>query len=61
MEHAGHLPILREALVFLFAAGVLVPALRAARVPGVLGFLAAGVAVGPFGVARWAEEFPFLA
>ncbi len=61
MEHAGHLPLLREALVFLFAAGVLVPALRAIRVPGILGFLAAGVAVGPFGIARLAEEFPLLA
>jgi CPA2 family monovalent cation:H+ antiporter-2 len=61
MEHAGHLPILREALVFLFAAGVLVPALRALGVPGALGFLAAGVAVGPFGVARLAEDLPFLA
>jgi monovalent cation:H+ antiporter-2, CPA2 family len=61
MDEVGHLPILREALVFLFAAGVLVPALRALRVPGALGFLAAGVAVGPFGVARLAEALPFLA
>ncbi|MFN8757329.1 MAG: cation:proton antiporter [Tagaea sp.] len=61
MEHAAHLPLLREALVFLFAAGVLVPAARALGVPGTLGFLAAGVAAGPYGVARLSETFPALA
>ncbi|MEO5325771.1 cation:proton antiporter [Mesorhizobium sp. CC13] len=51
---------LKDALVFLFAAGVLVPLLRMARVPSVLGFLLAGLALGPFGMGALAESWPWL-
>lgn len=60
-EHSGQLPFLREALVFLVAAGIAVPALRALRVPAAIGFLAAGIAVGPFGIGRFADALPPLA
>lgn len=59
--HSAQLPFLREALVFLVAAGIVVPALRALRVPAAIGFLAAGIAVGPFGIGRLADAFPPLA
>jgi CPA2 family monovalent cation:H+ antiporter-2 len=59
--HAAQLPFLREALVFLVAAGIVVPASRALRVPAAIGFLAAGIAVGPFGIGRLADAVPPLA
>lgn len=51
---------LNDALIFLFAAGVLVPLLRLARIPSVLGFLLAGLALGPFGMGALAEKWPLL-
>ncbi|MGE0502182.1 MAG: cation:proton antiporter [Rhizobiaceae bacterium] len=60
MGHEGNEVWLKDALVFLFAAGVLVPLLRLARVPPVLGFLLAGLALGPFGMGALAETFPAL-
>jgi CPA2 family monovalent cation:H+ antiporter-2 len=42
---------LREVMVFLFAAGIVVP---------VFGFLVVGLAIGPHGVARFAEGLPWL-
>lgn len=52
---------LNDALVFLFAAGVLAPVLRLLRVPGVLAFLLAGVLLGPFGIGALAQYWPLLA
>ena len=53
----GQEHLLKDALVFLFAAGVVVPLFRAIRLPSVLGFILAGVALGPHGlgglVDRW--------
>lgn len=57
---SGTLPHLREVLVFLALAGVLIPLLQRLRVNSVLGFLVAGVAVGPYGLARLAYEWPWL-
>lgn len=51
---------LNDALVFLFAAGVLVPLMRVASIPSVLGFLLAGLALGPFGMGALAESWPVL-
>lgn len=51
---------LREAIVFLFAAGVLVPLARRLRISPVLGFLLAGLAIGPYGLVRLAEDFPWV-
>ena len=51
---------LNDALVFLFAAGVLVPLMRLVRIPSVLGFLLAGLAIGPFGMGALAERWPLL-
>ena len=42
MGHEGQEILIKDALVFLFAAGVVVPLLRLGRLPGVIGFVAAG-------------------
>jgi CPA2 family monovalent cation:H+ antiporter-2 len=54
------LPYLREALLFLALAGILIPLLQRMRVSQVLGFLAVGALVGPYGAGLWAGEFPWL-
>ncbi len=51
---------LRELLVFLAAAGVFVPILQRLRISPVLGFLIVGIILGPFGVPRFADTFPWL-
>jgi CPA2 family monovalent cation:H+ antiporter-2 len=51
---------LREVIVFLFAAGVLVPLVSRLKISPVLGFLAIGLAIGPYGLARFADALPWL-
>ncbi len=50
-----------DVLVFLFAAGVAVPLMRRIGVNPVLGFLAVGVLIGPFGLVRFADAAPWIA
>jgi len=54
------LPYLRETLLFLALAGILIPLLQRGRVNQVLGFLAVGALLGPFGLGLWANEMPWL-
>lgn len=42
----------KEALVFLATAGVIVPVFHRLRISPVIGFLAAGIAIGPYGLHR---------
>ena len=58
--HSGSLN-LQEVIVFLVAAGVVVPLVRRLGISPVLGFLAVGFAIGPFGLARFIDELPWLA
>jgi CPA2 family monovalent cation:H+ antiporter-2 len=51
----------KEALLFLATAGVVAPLFVRLRISPVLGFLLAGVALGPFGLGRLAERTPWLA
>jgi CPA2 family monovalent cation:H+ antiporter-2 len=51
---------LKDLLVFLVAAGLIVPLFHRARVGAVLGFLLIGVAVGPYGFGALAADFPWL-
>ncbi len=53
-------PFLRETLLFLTLAGILIPTLQRLRINQVLGFLAAGAVLGPFGLALLAGDFPWL-
>ena len=61
MQEAHPLPYLREILLFLTLAGILIPVLQRLRVNQVLGFLAAGALVGPFGLGLLAADIPWLA
>jgi CPA2 family monovalent cation:H+ antiporter-2 len=61
MQEQHTLPFLRETLLFLALAGILIPLLQRWRINQVLGFLAAGTLFGPFGLGLWAGEVPSLA
>jgi CPA2 family monovalent cation:H+ antiporter-2 len=50
----------KEVILFLATAGVVVPLFHRLRVSPVLGFLAAGALLGPFGLGRLAEQAPWL-
>jgi CPA2 family monovalent cation:H+ antiporter-2 len=52
---------LRDVVVFLVAAGVAVPVLHRFKISPVLGFLAAGLVIGPYGLARFIPDLPWLA
>ena len=60
MTEQSPLPYLREVLLFLALAGVLIPLLQRLRVHAVLGFLAVGTLLGPFGLGRLAQEVPWI-
>lgn len=60
MEAHGSLPHLREVLLFLVLAGILIPLLQRLRINQVLGFLAAGAVLGPFGLGRLAADLPWI-
>lgn len=49
-----------ETLVFLGTAGVVVPFFKKMRLSPVHGFLAAGLALGPFGLGKLAEAAPWV-
>lgn len=59
--HDHAIPFLREVVVFLVIAAILVPAFQRVRISPVLGFLLAGVVIGPFGLGALADRLPFLA
>ena len=60
MQEQHAFPFLREILLFLILAGILIPTLQRLRINQVLGFLAVGTLLGPFGVALSAGQFPWL-
>ena len=61
MQETQHsLPFLRETILFLSLAGILIPLLQRMRVNQVLGFLAVGAMLGPYGLGLWAGDYPFL-
>jgi Kef-type K+ transport system membrane component KefB len=60
MEAHASIPYLREIIIFLIAAGVMVPLFHRFRVSSVLGYLVVGGVIGPFGLGLWAADFPIL-
>ncbi len=60
MEHQAGLPFLRETLLFLTLAGILIPLLQRFKINQVLGFLTIGVILGPFGLPQFSEQLPWL-
>lgn len=61
MQEHETMPYLRETLLFLSLAGLLIPLLQRLRINQVLGFLVAGTCVGPFGLGAFADQMPFVA
>lgn len=60
MEHAGQDIAIKDLIVFLFAAGLIVPALRMLKLPSVAGFILAGLALGPSGIGALQSEWGVL-
>ncbi|GGD75999.1 cation:proton antiporter domain-containing protein [Croceicoccus mobilis] len=54
------IPYLREILIFLAAAGLIMPVARKMRISPVLGFLCIGFLVGPYGLGRLTSQLPGL-
>ncbi len=61
MQEQHAFPFLREILLFLILSGILIPILQRLRINQVIGFLAVGTLVGPFGLGLLADELPWLA
>lgn len=61
MQEQHAFPFLREILLFLILSGILIPTLQRLRINQVVGFLAVGTLVGPFGLGLLAESLPWLA
>lgn len=55
MEHGHTIPFLQEMIIVLLTAGLLVPLFHRLRVNPVLGYLAVGVLVGPYGIGALAS------
>jgi len=51
---------LREVMIFLGSAGLVVPLMHRLRISPVLGFLIVGLIIGPFGIGRFVESLPAL-
>ncbi len=61
MTEGGHgIPYLREVVVFLAAAGIVVPVFHRLRISPVLGFLLIGVAIGPHGLGGLVGDVPWV-
>lgn len=58
--HEGQEILIKDALVFLLAAGLVVPVLRALKLPAVVAFILAGIALGPSGFSAFSERLPVL-
>lgn len=51
---------LGQVMVFLVAAGLVVPLVRRLRISPVFGYLVVGLVIGPHGLARFTETMPWL-
>jgi CPA2 family monovalent cation:H+ antiporter-2 len=60
MAAATDIGVYREALVFLGTAGVVIPLMARLRISPVLGFLIAGLALGPNSLGRLDDALPWL-
>src|ERR1700722_20865721 len=60
VNEAVDLSVYKETLLFLVTAGIVAPLFFRLRISPVLGFLLAGVALGPFGLGRLVAHAPWL-
>ncbi|PEQ10716.1 hypothetical protein B2G71_20565 [Novosphingobium sp. PC22D] len=56
----ANIPYLREIILFLAAAGLVMPVVRRLNISPVLGFLCIGLVIGPYGLGRFEERFPAI-
>ena len=61
MDGHGSAEGYKDIVLFLATAGVVVPLFRRWKISPILGFILAGVALGPFGLARLGEFAPWVA
>ena len=61
MDHATAAGNYKDVVLFLATAGIVAPLFKRFRVSPILGFLGAGVALGPFGLGALAQRAPWLA
>lgn len=52
------IPYLREIILFLAAAGLVMPVVRRLNISPVLGFICIGLLIGPFGLGRLEDQVP---
>ncbi len=50
----------KDVILFLATAGVIVPLFRRWKISPIIGFLGAGVVLGPYGLGALAADYPFL-
>lgn len=60
MEAHATFPFLKETILFLALSGILIPLLARLRINPVLGFLAVGTLLGPYGLASFSDAAPWL-
>ena len=60
MNEPADLSVYKETLLFLVTAGVVAPLFFRLRISPVLGYLLAGVALGPYGLGAIARKAPWL-
>jgi monovalent cation:H+ antiporter-2, CPA2 family len=60
MDAHAAFPFLKEIILFLALSGVLIPLLERLRINPVLGFLAVGAVLGPYGLAGVSQAYPWI-
>ncbi len=60
MEHQPAFDTIRQTLIYLTVAGLVIPLLGRWRISNVLGFLVAGMALGPYGLGSLAHKHGWL-
>lgn len=60
MEAQIQIASFKEVLIVLGAAAVVIPLFFRLRISSALGFILVGIVVGPFGLGRFAQDFPWL-
>lgn len=60
MEDHNTIPYLREVVIFLVSAGLVVPLMNRLRINPVLGYLIVGGIIGPFGLGLLVADVPIL-
>ena len=60
MKESALLTVLIDAGLFLSIAALLIPLLKRLKVPNILGYLFAGMLLGPYGLGMFSTQIPAL-